>query len=336
MPVPSSPIQNASPVPTRSSMPGRTRCWPACRWTRPLTSSSSPTIPSSTTPPSGLPWRASRATSAPLAAGRHGAGHPGRDGRRAARQDRRAHEVRRMTPVALDGRRLSAEAIDGSVLAETILAPDDHHRVLLPKGRILHPEDLTLIERARPRELHVVRLDPGDVHEDAAARRLAAAVAGPGITVHGPVESQMRLAADINGILRIDVARLDALNGIPDMSVFTLFDGQLVSRGKTVAGVKITPFATAESNLAEAERTCAGAGGIVRVVSFKPMRVGVLVRERLESSAREKFQSSLQMKVAWFGSSIIGIDYVADDVDAVTASLRRLVGGADLILTAGA
>ncbi len=241
-----------------------------------------------------------------------------------------------MTPVALDGRRLSAEAIDGSVLAETILAPDDHHRVLLPKGRILHPEDLTLIERARPRELHVVRLDPGDVHEDAAARRLAAAVAGPGITVHGPVESQMRLAADINGILRIDVARLDALNGIPDMSVFTLFDGQLVSRGKTVAGVKITPFATAESNLAEAERICAGAGGIVRVVSFKPMRVGVLVRERLESSAREKFQSSLQMKVAWFGSSIIGIDYVADDVDAVTASLRRLVGGADLILTAGA
>jgi hypothetical protein len=239
-----------------------------------------------------------------------------------------------MTPVALRAGRMTADALVGAVLAETLLAPDDHHRVLLPKGRILRAEDLPLIERAGPSELHVVRLDPSDVHEDAAAKRLAAAVAGPGIRLHGPVESQMRLAADINGILRIDVARLDALNGIPDMSVFTLFDGQLVSRGKTVAGVKITPFATAESNLAEAERI--GVGGIVQVVSFKPMRVGVLVRERLESSAREKFQSSLQMKVAWFGSSIIGIDYVADDVDAVTASLRRLAGSADLILTAGA
>jgi len=241
-----------------------------------------------------------------------------------------------MTPVALDSAHLRNEAIVGLVLAETLLAPDDHHRVLLPKGRILGPEDLPLIERARPRELHLVRLDPDDVHEDAAARRLAAAVAGPGIGVHGPVESQMRLAAEVNGILRVDVPRLDALNGIPDVSVFTLFDGQLVSRGKTVAGVKITPFATAQANLVEAERLCAGTGGIVRVVAFQPMRVGVLVRERLEPSAREKFQSSLQMKVAWFGSSIAGIDYVADDVEAVTSSLRTLAAGADLILTAGA
>jgi hypothetical protein len=241
-----------------------------------------------------------------------------------------------MTPVALDAAHVSGQAIDGLVLAETLLAPDDHHRVLLPKGRVLRAEDLSLVLRARPAELHVVRLDAGDIHEDAAARRLAAAVAGPGIAVHGPVESQMRLAADINGILRIDVARLERLNAIPDLSVFTLFDGQLVSQGKTVTGVKITPFATAESNLVEAERVCAGTNGIIRVVSFKPMRVAVLVRERLDPSAREKFQSSLQLKVAWFGSRITAIDYVADDVDAVTASLHRLVDGADLILTAGA
>src|SRR5207245_7248746 len=150
--------------------------------------------------------------------GRNSARHPERDGRREARQGGRPHEVPGMTPVAVRAGRMTADTLVGAVLAETLLAPDDHHRVLLPKGRILRAEDLPLIERARPSELHVVRLDPGDVHEDAAARRLAAAVAGPGITVHGPVESQMRLAADINGILRIDVARLDALNGIPDMS----------------------------------------------------------------------------------------------------------------------
>lgn len=241
-----------------------------------------------------------------------------------------------MTPIALDAAQLTKDKIVGSVLAETLLAPDDHHRVLLPKGRILQAADFAVIERARPRELHLVQLDPDDVHEDAAARRLAAAVAGEGVSVHGPVESQMRLAAEVNGILRVDIARLDALNGIPDVSVFTLFDGQLVSNGKTVAGVKITPFATPEANLVQAERLCVSRGGVVRVVAFKPMRVGVLVRERLDPSAREKFQSSLQMKVAWFGSRIIGIEYVADDVEAVTAALRHLAAGADLILTAGA
>jgi hypothetical protein len=38
---------------------------------------------------------------------------------------------------ALRGSRLSADGIDGAVLAETLLVPDDHHRALLLKGRIL-------------------------------------------------------------------------------------------------------------------------------------------------------------------------------------------------------
>jgi len=237
---------------------------------------------------------------------------------------------------ALSGVTLTAESLEGAVLAHTLLAPDDHHRVLIPKGRILTAADWPLVLRARPTELHVVRMEAGEVHEDEAARRLGALVAGPGVTVHGPTESQMRLAAGTNGILQVDVARLQALNSIPDISVFTLFDGQLVSMGKTVAGVKVTPFVVPEARLEAARLACEGLGGIVRVLSFRPMRVGVLVRERLDPSAREKFQSSIEMKVAWFGSRVTGIRYVADDIDSVDTALRELLPDAHLILTAGA
>ncbi len=241
-----------------------------------------------------------------------------------------------MRAEALSGDRLNAPAIEGAVLAQTLQSPEDHHRVLLPKGHILRAQDWNLVARSGLRELHIVRIEPGDVHEDQAARRLAGLVAGPGISVHGPAESQMRLAAEVNGIFQVDIARLETLNGIPDISVFTLFDGQLVSKGKTVAGVKVTPFVVAEERLREAERVAAGVAGIVRVLSFRPMRVGVLVRERLEPSQREKFQASIEMKVAWFGSRITGIRYVADDVDVVGSALRELAVDADLVLTAGA
>ena len=241
-----------------------------------------------------------------------------------------------MKAQALAGADLNAEAINGAVLAQTLLAPKDHHRVLLLKGKILSLDDWAVVTSAQVSELHVVRIEPGDLHEDEAARRLASLVAGTGVSQHGPVESQVRLSAETNGIFQVDVPRLEALNSVPDLSVFTLFDGQLVSKGKTVAGVKVTPFVVPASRLQEAERVCAGSEGVLRVLPFRPMRVAVLVRERLEPFQREKFQASIQLKVAWFGSTIAGIRYVADDVAAVERALAELVDGADLLLTAGA
>jgi len=90
-----------------------------------------------------------------------------------------------------------------------------------------------------------------------------------------------------------------------------------------------------EARLREAEAVAAGEG-VIQVLAFRPMRVAVLVRERLEPAQREKFQASIEMKVAWFGSTISEIRYVADDVGAVEAAVRGLVGEADLLLTAGA
>ena len=240
-----------------------------------------------------------------------------------------------MKAEALRGSRLSADSIDGAVLAQTLLVPDDHHRVLLLKGRILTKDDWPLVASAHVEELHVVRMESGDLHEDEAARRLAKLVAGPGVVGHGPIESQVRLSADVNGIFKVDVQRLETLNGINDISIFTLFDGQLVSKGKTVAGVKVTPFVVREARLSEAERIV-GPEGVVRVLAFRPLRVAVLVRERLEPQQREKFQASIEMKVAWFGSTISEIRYVPDSVSTVEAAVSGLLREADLLLTAGA
>jgi hypothetical protein len=237
---------------------------------------------------------------------------------------------------ALRGKELSADRIEGAVLAQTLVAPDDHHRALLLKGHILRTADWPAVAQAGIDELHVVRMDPGDVHEDAAAGRLAALVTGDGVICHGPVESQVRVSAGINGIFDVDLARLEALNSIADVSIFTLFHGQLVSKGKTVAGVKVTPFVVPEARLVEAERICAGSDGVLRVLAFRPMRVAILVRERLEQAQREKFQASIEMKVGWFGSAISTIRYVPDAVEQVEVSMRALLAEADLLLTAGA
>ncbi|MBF8291128.1 MAG: Molybdopterin molybdenumtransferase, partial [Chloroflexi bacterium] len=75
------------------------------------------------------------------------------------------------------------------------------------KGRVLTVADLVRVERAVPqverRPITVLIPERGDVHEDAAARRLAAAVAGPGVAAGEPAQSRIDLRATVAGVVRI-------------------------------------------------------------------------------------------------------------------------------------
>src|SRR5438270_12539676 len=74
--------------------------------------------------------------------------------------------------VRLTGASATPGDIDGRVLVHDLSRE-------LRKGSVLRPEDLDAVRRAG--EIHVVALEAGDVHEDVAATRLAAAPSGPGL-----------------------------------------------------------------------------------------------------------------------------------------------------------
>src|SRR5881394_249963 len=110
----------------------------------------------------------------------------------------------------------------------------------LPKGRILSDDDVRELESA-------------DVHEDAAGRRLAAAVAGEGVEP-GPVEGgSFPLIARRRGLLEVDVARLSELNLIPDLAVNAHPPHYVAVEGNVVGRAKVIPFVTREDRLRRAE-----------------------------------------------------------------------------------
>ena len=106
---------------------------------------------------------------------------------------------------------------------------------------VLKESDLERVRRET--EVHLVELDPGDVHEDEAARRLAAALTTPGLEAKPPVQSQARLVSISRGLVRVKGELIDAINALGAVSVFTVMDGQAVAEGEEVAGCKITPVA---------------------------------------------------------------------------------------------
>lgn len=232
---------------------------------------------------------------------------------------------------------LTAATATGRVLAHDVEAfLPDGARVRLRKGRILSVDDLPAL-RAADRPLHLLTLEPGDLHENAAGLRLARAVAGSGVIVGDPHESMITLRAETRGLLRVDTARLLDLNSVPDVSVWALYDAQLVGERKPIAGVKVTPLVTTEAAIGEAETIAAHPDSpIITVRPFVPRRVGVVVREQLVAAAGERFRDAIEMKVRWFGSEIVAIVAPRDDEGAIIAAMRGLQReGADMLLVAG-
>ena len=207
------------------------------------------------------------------------------------------------------------------------------------KGRRLSRADLESVAGAASiapaTEVTVLILEPGDVHEDEAAVRLALAVAGGGLTVRGPAQSRVDLLAAADGVLHVRTAVLERINRLDPVEVFTRFDGSVVQAGDLVGSVKVAPHIVSDSVLAAAERHARRGGAVVRVAPFLARRVAVVVKESIHAPARERFERSVRAKVESLGSQVVSIEYVADDAAAVEAAVEAAAAAADLVLTAG-
>ncbi|HKW72999.1 MAG TPA: hypothetical protein VJQ08_09255 [Candidatus Dormibacteraeota bacterium] len=233
-----------------------------------------------------------------------------------------------MKALRVDGRSVEPEHIKGRVLVHD-LGPD------LRKGTILDGGHLARVRQSG--EIHLIELEPGDLHEDEAARRLAAALAGRGLEAKPPLQSQARLVATNRGLVRVRGDLVDALNSLGHISVFTLMDGQAVTEGEEVAGCKVTPVAVPGALIEKAEEICRDQGPVIELMAFRPLRTFVVATERLKPKARELFRNAVTAKLGWYGAQVLAVREVARTGEAVAGAYREAIdSGAELVLFAGA
>jgi hypothetical protein len=232
------------------------------------------------------------------------------------------------------------ETATADVLLDRVLCHDVRDaagRVAAPKGARVDAAVAQTLLGIPWDEIHLLALDPGDVHEEEAGRRLAAAVVGDGVSVRGYTGGQWTLAATRRGLLRIRTAALTDVNAQEGMSVFTLFDGQPVEPGETVAKAKVTPLAIAETTVGAVEAVAAAVGGVILVSGFRPSLVGAIARESLDRRQRARFESALKQKIDWLGGQLLDVRFAGGSDRAVAEELRALrTAGADVLIVAGA
>jgi len=202
------------------------------------------------------------------------------------------------------------------------------------KGHRFTADDLPDLARVE-HPIHIILIEPDEIHEDDAAIALAEAIAGQGIERRNPVQSRVNLIADRKGLLRVDRDAVIALNRLTGISVFTLLDGLAVVPGKNIAGAKISPVAVQQAVLDEALAIAARAP-VVEVKPFTPKRVSVVTTEGLGEKVWDRFRASVEQKIGWYGSSVTEFRDLLDDPDRVAEAITEAIdAGADVVLTGG-
>ncbi|MBK1663954.1 4-diphosphocytidyl-2C-methyl-D-erythritol kinase [Rhodospirillum rubrum] len=235
----------------------------------------------------------------------------------------------RFGPVALS-------AAKGALLAHSRKAPG----WTLAKGTRLGDEDLALLAGLGVEEVVVARLDPGDVHEDEAAARVAAALLGPGLTLGDAFTGRANLFAGGDGLLRLDTTRFDRLNALCEgLTVATLPPFAKVAPRQMVATVKIIPFALPETVIAQAEALLAGAPAL-EVALFRPMRLALIQTHLPETAGKmlDKTASVTAGRMAALGARMTVDRRCPHDTQALAACLSAVSAekDVDLIAVAGA
>ena len=160
---------------------------------------------------------------------------------------------------------------------------DGAGKIAVEKGQTLDAQAAGRLVSLAWDEIHLLELEPGDLHEEPAGARLSAAAAGPGVEVKGYAGGQWTLAATRRGLLSVRHEALAAVNAVEGMSVFTLYDLQPVEPGEAVAKAKITPLAMPEELVKRAEERAWAAGGLLTVKAFAPR----VLRNSAANSAHE-------------------------------------------------
>lgn len=170
-------------------------------------------------------------------------------------------------PVALD-------RAEGAVLAHSMPVRQGRLR----KGKLLGPEDVAALRAAGFEQVTVARLEAGDVPEDAAAVKLAQALAGPGLSVRQVGTGRANLLAAAAGLAQIDAEKVLAVNATdPAITVATVAPWQRMAARGMVATVKIIAYAVPEAALA---RACS-AGARALALAEPTLSTATLIQTRI-------------------------------------------------------
>lgn len=190
------------------------------------------------------------------------------------------------------------------------------------KGHIVTAEDIPVLLSMGKENLYVWEKEPGMLHEDEAAQRLAALCMGEGMTCSGAREGKIELTAARPGLFRVDSRRLMAVNAIEELMIATRHGNTPVQAGDKLCGTRVIPLVIQESRLEAAERAAEGRPLLELLpYTLKTATIITTGSEVCHGRVEDKFTPVLVEKLAAYGIEVLHHALVDDGTERIAAAI---------------
>ncbi len=207
------------------------------------------------------------------------------------------------------------------------------------RGHVVSRADVEKLMDLGKEHLYVLQINEDQMHENDAAVMMAEAIAGTNANFKpDPREGKIDIAAEIGGVLKVNVEALERFNGVGAVMCATRHNNTVVAKGEVVAGTRAIPLVVDKKPVHDAVAIAEAAGGIVSVLPLRQARVALVItgNEVFSGRINDAFEPVVREKVAALGSAVVEVMKCPDDVEQIGAALARVRNNrADLVVMTG-
>lgn len=205
------------------------------------------------------------------------------------------------------------------------------------KGHVIVEEDIPFLLSLGKEHLYVWEKNENMLHEDEAAQILYEVCKNEHMHPTPVKEGKIELVADCDGLFRVDVERLNAVNEIEEIMIATRHTNTAVKKGDRLLGTRVIPLVIEKAKMEQVRET-AGSEPLVSLTPFQKMKAGIVTTgsEVYHGRIKDTFTPVVIDKLAGYGIKVLGQALCDDDQDKITNAILELKEqGADLILCTG-
>lgn len=235
-------------------------------------------------------------------------------------------------------KKIRVEDAVGRTLCHDVTAMYDGFKgAAFKRGHIIRKEDVPKLLDYGKQTVFVWEENAGEIHEEDAARRMAAMAPVEGAYYTEPSEGKVLLMAKERGMFRVNTKLLRKLNSIGDITIASIPDHYPAEKGMRLASMRIVPLVTKEAQIVEAEKLCQDEK-LFDLRPYQQQKIGVIITggEVYRGRIKDKFEPVVRKKLEAYPSEIAGITICDDDPDMiVNAAKKYLENKADFLIFTG-
>ena len=205
------------------------------------------------------------------------------------------------------------------------------------KGHVVKEEDIPVLLSVGKEHLYIWEKEEGMLHENEAAEILRKICQGSNMHPSDVKEGKIELIADIDGVLKIDVEKLNRINSLGEIMIASRHGNFPIKKGDKIAGTRVIPLVIHEDKMKAAEEI-GGDEPIFQVRPYEKKKVGIVTTgsEVFKGRIQDTFTPVIREKIAEYGIEEAEHILCDDDHVKITEAIMVMIArGCNMVICTG-